>query len=138
MEPPIIPVEQRINLNDMLSERYGSDYAKHPKMTDLMEMNGGRHRHFLTGPEEVQAFIQFEFIRMHQSTLCKVGFFRSVIQKVIEGRLVTCTWGFSNFIDRLFDSRLARAIGFAASVFTLATIIYSVAAYFFGNPLRPH
>lgn len=27
----IIPVERRINLNDMLARRYGSDYAGHPK-----------------------------------------------------------------------------------------------------------
>ncbi|QRZ13924.1 hypothetical protein JWJ88_04490 [Paracoccus methylovorus] len=37
----VIPVERRINLNDMLSRKYGSSYAKHPKMKSLMEINGG-------------------------------------------------------------------------------------------------
>ncbi len=128
-EPAVIPVEQRINLNDMLSERFGSRYANHPKMSDLMAMNGGMNRNFLTGAEEVEAFVQSEFIRMHQSTLTKVGFFRQVIQKVIEGRLKTRTWGLLNFIDKLFDSRTSRAVGFASSLVTLAGIVYAVLAY---------
>ena len=133
LEPPTISVEQRINLNDMLSQRFGSGYANDPKMLDLMTMNGGRHRHFLTGPEEVQAFAQGEFIRMHLSTLSKVVFFQRVIRKVIEGRLVTRSWGFLTFIDRLFDSRLARAIGFAASGVTILGIVYAITSYWLGD-----
>jgi len=30
-EPPSVPVEVRLNLNDMLSQRYGSDYANDPR-----------------------------------------------------------------------------------------------------------
>jgi len=128
-EPAVIPVEQRINLNDMLSERFGSDYANHPKTSDLMFLNGGLNPRFLTGAEEVQAFTRGEFIRMHQSTLTKVGFFRSVIQKTIEGRLKTRTWGLWNFIDKAFDSRTARAIGFGSSLITVLGIVYVVGAY---------
>lgn len=46
MDAAVIPVERRINLNDMLARRYGPDYAGHPKMKNLMEINGGVHRHF--------------------------------------------------------------------------------------------
>jgi hypothetical protein len=137
-EPPVIPVEQRINLNDMLSERFGSDYANHPKMSDLMSMNGGLNPRFLTGAEEVQAFSRGEFIRMHQSTLTKVGFFRSVIQKTIEGRLKTRIWGVWNFIDKTFDSRTARAIGFAASVITVLGIASTSIAYALGFFAKAH
>ena len=33
----VIPIERRINLNDMLAKHYGSKYAPHPKMKSLME-----------------------------------------------------------------------------------------------------
>src|ERR671913_267739 len=79
-DPPIITIERRINLRNMLSAKYESDYAKRPKMTSLMNLNGGSHRHFLTGAQEVEAFRQHEFIKMHNSTLCKVVFFKNVIK----------------------------------------------------------
>lgn len=121
-----VPVERRLNLNDMLAERFGSDYATHPKLTNLMEQNGGRHRHFLTGPEEVEAFKKCEFIRMHQSTLCKVGFFRSAIVKTLEGRLITQSKLFFYKIDRLFDSRAARAIGFFSSAIGIISSLVGI------------
>ena len=43
-DAPIIPVERRVNLNDVLSDRYGGGYASHPKMKSLMDLNGGVHR----------------------------------------------------------------------------------------------
>jgi hypothetical protein len=55
-DAPVIPVERRLNLNDLLADRYGHEYAPHLKLKSLMEMNGGIHRHFLTGEEEVRAF----------------------------------------------------------------------------------
>lgn len=74
-EAYVIAVERRLNLNDLIADRYGADYAQHPKMLSLMENNGGRHRDFLDGKEEVAAFSNKEFIRMHNSTISKIGFF---------------------------------------------------------------
>lgn len=115
-DAPIIPVERRLNLNDLLADRYGDGYAKHPKLKSLMELNGGVHRHFLSGADEVQAFRGNEFIRMHNSTLAKVGFLHSVIRKVIKGRLRTASRGFGVFLDRVFESRTAKVIGFASTI----------------------
>jgi hypothetical protein len=123
-DPPVIPVERRINLNEMLKDRYGSDYVKDPKMTTLMELNGGIHRHFLKGPEEVDAFKKLEFIRMHNSTLCKVGFFYLVIQKLISGELNTTSHGWGTRLDRLFESRTAKLIGLISSVIGILSLIF--------------
>lgn len=116
----IIPVERRINLNDMLSERYGKDYAAHPKLKSLMVLNGGVHRHFLTGEEEVQAFQNDEFIRMHNSTLAKVGFLQSVLSKFIKGKLHTASRGFGIMLDRVFEHRFVKVIGAIATILTIA------------------
>lgn len=115
-EPPSIPVEVRINLNDILKNRYGNDYAKDPKMLSLMEMNGGKVQGFLSGKEESDAFKAKDFIRMHTSTIAKVGFFSFVITSACNGKLVTAASGFMNAMDRLLDSRKARVIA-ACSAF---------------------
>lgn len=115
-DAPVIPVERRLNLNDLLNERYGSDYASHPKLKSLMELNGGIHRHFLTGEEEVQAFQNNEFIRMHNSTLAKVGFFHSVMRKLVKGKLRTASRGLGVTLDRLFESRTSKSIALLAAI----------------------
>lgn len=125
-DAPIIPVERRLNLNDLVADRYGGAYAAHPKLKSLMELNGGIHRHFLTGEEEVQAFHNNEFIRMHNSTLCKVGFLNSVIRKMLNGKLHTASRGFGITLDRIFESRLAKAVGLLATVITIGVGIWQI------------
>lgn len=125
----VIPVERRINLNDMLARKYGSDYAGHPKMKNLMEMNGGVHRNFLTGEEELQAFRNNEFIRMHNSTLCKLGFFSSSIKKAVAGKLKTASRGFGIMLDRIFESRIAKFIGLASSAFAVMAVVWSLGSW---------
>ncbi len=125
----VIPVERRINLNDMLARRYGSDYADHPKMRNLMDLNGGVHRHFLTGAEELQAFKNNEFIRMHNSTLCKLGFFNSVIRKALAGKLKTASRGFGIMLDRIFESRWAKFVGLMSSVIALVAVGWSLGSW---------
>lgn len=122
----VIPVERRLNLNDLLADRYGGDYASHPKLKSLMELNGGVHRHFLTGQEEVQAFQNNEFIRMHNSTLSKVGFLHSVIRKLIFGKLRTASRGFGIALDRIFESRYAKAVGLFATVVTICVGVWQI------------
>ena len=115
----VIPVERRLNLNDLLADRYGKDYAKHPKLPSLMELNGGMHRDFLRGEEEVRAFQNDEFIKMHKSTLCKLGFFHSVIRKMSTGKLHTSSRGFGIALDRMFESRYAKTIGLLGTLVSI-------------------
>jgi hypothetical protein len=114
--PGHVSVERRINLSDMLSSKYGKDYAGHPRLTTLMDLNGGVHRDFLAGEAEVQAFKEGAFIKLHRSTLSKVGFFSTVITAVHSRRLVTSARGLLHFADRLMDSRSARLVLLASSV----------------------
>lgn len=119
VDAPVIPVERRLNLNELLSDWYGSGYAPHPKMKSLMELNGGIHRHFLTGDEEVRAFQNNEFIRMHNSTLAKVGFFYNTIRSLVRGTLRTASRGIGVTLDKIFESRLAKAVGLIGTVITI-------------------
>lgn len=120
----VIPVERRLNLNDLLSDRYGADYASHPKMKSLMELNGGIPRHFLEGREEIQAFENKDFIRMHNSTLSKVGFLNSTIKKMANGKLKTASKGFGVMLDRIFEGRTAKAVALTSSIFGVGAILW--------------
>lgn len=120
----VIPVERRINLNDMLADYYGYKYAPHPKMLKLMEMNGGVHRHFLDGKQEVEAFKAQEYIKMHNSTLSKVGFYHLVMRRVLRGKLKTAISSVGAFVDRLFETRTAKAIGLVSGVLGILTVVW--------------
>ena len=115
----VIAVERRLNLNDLIADRYGDDYAKDPKMLSLMEQNGGVHRDFLNGKEEVEAFESKEFIRMHVSTLSKVGFFSSTMRKLINGKLITASKGFGVKLDKLFETRTVKTVALLATLLTI-------------------
>jgi len=121
--PVEIPMERRLNLNDLLARYFGADYARHPKLSSLMELNGGIHRHFLTGQQEVEAFGNREFIRMHSSTQCKVGFFVSVVRRWSSGRLKTNSRGWGVRLDRLFDSRVAKVISLIGTVIGIVATV---------------
>lgn len=118
-DAPVIPVERRLNLNDLLSDRYGGKYADHPKMKTLMEMNGGVHRHFLNGEQEVEAFKNNEFIKMHNSTLAKVGFFYHTMRSLVKGNLKTAARGYGVTLDRAFEGRSAKSVGLFGTAVTI-------------------
>lgn len=127
---PVIPVERRLNLNDLLADRYGGNYAPHPKMKSLWDLNGGVHRHFLDGKEEVQAFQTNEFIRMHNSTLAKVGFYFSVIKKLVSGKLHTASRGWGVALDRIFESRASKTVGLFGTAVTIGVGIWQSGIWF--------
>ena len=128
---PVIPIERRINLSDMLGSWYGPDYVADPKMSSLMDLNGGIHREFLTGLEEVEAFKSKEFIKLHKSTLSKVGFFDKVLRKWIKGELRTKANSFWVWIDRTFESRTAKLVAFLGTLASLVSVPLSLILWVF-------
>ena len=124
---PIIPVEHRINLNDVLREKYGDLYVAHPQLINLMRMQGDLPKDFLTGEQESACFSHREFIRMHQSTISKAQFLRHAIELLLKGRLKTNAIGIANRIDRLLSSQWARVLSFFTSVLGLGSWLAYVA-----------
>lgn len=126
--PYHIDEKNRYNISSLLSQKYGSNYAKDPKMVNLMELNGGKHREFLTGAEEVTAFKANEFIKMHNSTMCKVKFFESVFRKMSKNKLKTNTNQFRYKINEIYQNPIVQLIGiigvFGTIVSLIATLVY--------------
>ena len=123
---PSIPPERRINLSDILKGRYGYDYATHPRLENLMEQNGGQHRDFLKGKEEVTAFEQGRYMELHKSTITKVSFFRHVIGAMKAGKLNVSSRSIGVRVDQLLESRgskvfalIATAVGLVVGIIGL-------------------
>lgn len=123
-EPPHIPVEVRLDLNDVLKERHGSDFVERPRMKNLMLLQGPLDGRFLEGAQEADCFAKQEFIRMHNSTISKVEFFRHVIDMSIKGKLRTAGRGIAQRIDRLLESRSSRVCAFFGTLLGILVGIY--------------
>ena len=131
--PPSVSVEQRLNLNEALKDRYGSDYVADPKMKTLIMANGSLPPTFLDGAQEAEAFKTKEFIRMHSSTICKVEFFRHAIRLALKGKLKTVgrSWGVR--VDRLLESRSAKSAALISAAIGVLVSLYQ--AYLWGRGL---
>lgn len=117
---------KRFNLSSLLSEKYGSNYANDPKMLSLMELNGGRHRDFLTGEEEVTAFKANEFVKMHNSTMCKVSFFQIVFSKMLKNKLKTNTNRVRYKINQMSQNPIVQILGIIGVFGTLISLVVAI------------
>jgi anaerobic ribonucleoside-triphosphate reductase len=120
--PYHINENNRHNISKLLKMRYGANYAKDPKMPSLMELNGGKHRSILTGKEEVDAFKLNEFFKMHGSTMQKVYFFKSVIDKMTNNTLRTENNQFRYKMNMLYQNPLVQILGILGIIGTFVSI----------------
>lgn len=123
---PSIDMENRINLAELLVGRYGPNYSTIPHIPGLMQLNGGLKRDFVAGADEVELFRQGEFARLHSSTMAKVGFFREVVDKVLDRKLKTQSAGWYIRVERATDHVFAKVIGVAASIYALIDIALKI------------
>src|SRR5690606_32668594 len=117
--PPKVDDSRKYNLSTLIADVYGSNYVDHPKLPNLMEVNGGKHRDFLTGKEEVEAFERHEYIKLHKSTMSKVYFFQKMSFALAENRVKTQHSNWPARISRMAESPWAKALGLVAVIFTL-------------------
>lgn len=116
---PNIDLDDRINIASMLQGLFGSDYVKDPKIPNLMKANGGIWRDFISGADEVEAFREGEFSKLHASTLAKVTFFGWVVDRVLDRKLKFDKVPILIKLDRHLDHPLAEVIGLVASIYTI-------------------
>jgi hypothetical protein len=129
-EMPHIPELNRFNLSNLLKKKYGAKYAEDPKLLNLMELNGGKDRNFLSGEEEVRAYKANEFVKLHNSTMCKVYFFREVFNRANNNKLRTKTNQFRYKVNELYQNPVIQII---AIIGVFGTIIGLVLSLFKGK-----
>lgn len=114
----------KYNLSRILKKKFGNDYVKDPKMKSLMQLNGGLHRDFLNGQEEVSAFKAKEFLKLHKSTMCKVYFFNEVYENLIKNKLRTDKNGFKYKVSTLSQNPIVQIISIIGAVATVLGLIF--------------
>ncbi|GAA5446095.1 hypothetical protein Misp06_04303 [Microbulbifer sp. NBRC 101763] len=123
--PPKVDDSKKYNLPAMVSEIYGTDFVDHPKMSNLMDINGGKSRDFLTGSEEVEAFTRKEYLKLHKSTMSKVYFFKSVFHKMQSRKLNTTRSNWRAKANKMLESIPAKVLALVAVFCSVGQVAYS-------------
>lgn len=116
---PTIPDNKRFNLSDMILDTYGEECVSHPRMGKLMQLNGGEPKGFLSGEDETKAFNNKEYVKLHESTLCKVGWFRKMFLLLIERKIKTERSNWRIRAHELCESVWLKILGAIAIVYAL-------------------
>lgn len=70
---------------------YGVAYVGHPRLERLIEKNAIQPRDMMTGAQEAQAFVDGNYVGLHQSTLRKVDVLANIAERAHNRQLVTDT-----------------------------------------------
>ncbi|MDP1773038.1 MAG: hypothetical protein Q8L15_12205 [Methylobacter sp.] len=124
-DAPRIADTRRYNLSTLIMSKYGSDCVDDPKMANLMNLNGGKHRDFLNGQEEVNAFQAKEFIKLHKSTMSKTYWFQKMYLRLLENKVKTQRSNWKEKANRIVESLPAKILGLVAVLFTIWQLVYS-------------
>jgi len=77
------------DLARLLVSLFGVGYAGHPRLASLVEKNNISDLNFLNGEEEAAAFVNGEYVKLHQSTLRKVDILANIAERTANDSLKT-------------------------------------------------
>ncbi len=80
-------------MSRLLVALYGNKYIDHSRLEKLIDKNNISKRDFLSGNLEAKAFVDKDFIKLHQSTLRKVDILANIAGRASRNELKTnLTW----------------------------------------------
>jgi len=88
-----VPVDdvKKFDLSRILIDIYGVAYIGHSRLEKLIEKNEIQPRDMMTGGQEAQAFIDGNYVGLHQSTLRKVDVLANIAERAQNNQLLTNT-----------------------------------------------
>ncbi|HHF3133840.1 hypothetical protein [Vibrio diabolicus] len=116
---PRIRDTSKVNLSSLILEKYGKNSIDHPRMQTLKDLNDGNHRDMLNGEEEVVAFRDKEYVKLHKSTMSKVYWFQSMYFALKNNRVKVSNYNISEKVNKALDNTFFKVLGVAAVIFTL-------------------
>jgi len=84
-----VPDHQLSDLARLLVGLFGVGYIGHPRLARIVEKNNITNKDFLTGEEEAKAFVDKQYVKLHQSTLRKVDILTNLAERAHDGTLKT-------------------------------------------------
>ncbi len=118
-DAPTIQDTSKYNLSWMILQIYGKDCVDNPRMPNLMDLNGGRPRDVLLGEDEVKAFQNQEYIKLHKSTMSKANWFESMYYKLQKRKIKTTRTNWMNRLNTFLEHPYIKLVGFFAVLFTV-------------------
>ncbi len=103
---------KKFNLSKMILGIYGSNCVDHPRMPNLMELNGGHHRDCLSGDHEVNAFKKQEYLKLHTSTICKAKWFEIMYKELQKRKINTTRSNWKDKFNTFFEHPIVKTIRF--------------------------
>src|SRR5690606_23979286 len=79
----------KIDLARLFVDLYGKEYVPHPRFESLYKLNHVTMASFLNGKAEADAFVDGNYVGLHQSTLRKVDNMHNVLSLANENDLKT-------------------------------------------------
>lgn len=89
IKPIQIIDKNKFELSALLYRKYGDNYIDHPRLTSLVDLNNISKLDFLPGKEEVLAFRDKNYVKLHKSTIRKVASIDEIFQRSAEEKLIT-------------------------------------------------
>ena len=127
-DPVEIHESCRYDLSLLLTRLYGDNYIDHQRLENLVEKNSLTHPHFLKGPEEAEAFENSDYVKLHQSTLCKVGIISYIADRAAGSTLKTnakLTGIYGNYfvfaIEKIKESWFLVLFGIAGTIASITS-----------------
>lgn len=119
--PLHIENDRKIDLARLLIDIYGVGYASHPRLESLLAKNSIQPRDFLSGAQEAEAFVNRNYVALHQSTLRKVDVLANIGERAHSRHLKTNTsWW------EMHGGRIKGPISWLANNKLLALVIAAV------------
>ena len=88
-DPVKIHESCRHDLSRLLLALYGPDYIEHRRLENFVKLNSISNLNFLSGADEAEAFENGEYVKLHQSTLCKVDIISYLADRAVSNTLKT-------------------------------------------------
>lgn len=89
-EPPYKPVASRMHdVDALVAAQFGQSFVAHPKLPNLIALNGMHRRHYLSGPEEAQKFEDDDIGAVRSSATEKARFIGWIFERLVAGKLKT-------------------------------------------------
>lgn len=129
--PVLVDDARKFDLSRILIDIYGVAYIGHARLEKLIEKNDIQPLDMMTGAEEAQAFVDGNYVGLHQSTLRKVDVLANIAERAQNKHLLTNTtcWemhggSLQTAIDWVADNKL---IALAMALVSIMLAIYSMA-----------
>ncbi len=131
--PDEINESKLVDLSRLFIAIYGTNYIQDPRLNSLIEKNSLTNKDFLDGKAEADAFINKQYVKLHQSTLRKVSVLANIVERAADGSLKTNSkWKdiYGNYFTALIEliqenpiiSGVIGLISFVSAVIGIITV----------------